>query len=160
MKDPRLATTPEAYHEQFELVRALTASLGKVHGTVNRIRRVKQRLGVLGADSASAPRDLAARAAAVAEQLSAVEAVLVDVHRESDRDVLRNPAGLNDTIADLISTVSTADAAPTKQAAAVSRETMARVDAEVGKVDRLVATEVAAVTQAALERTADAPRGG
>ncbi len=160
VKDPRLATTPEAYHEQFELVRALTASLGKVHGTVNRIRRVKQRLGVLGADSASAPRDLAARAAAVAEQLSAVEAVLVDVHRESDRDVLRNPAGLNDTIADLISTVSTADAAPTKQAAAVSRETMARVDAEVGKVDRLVATEVAAVTQAALERTADAPRGG
>jgi photosystem II stability/assembly factor-like uncharacterized protein len=160
VKDPRLSTTPEAYREQFELLRTLTASLGKVHATVNRIRRAKQQLRVLGAGSDAAPRDLATHAAAVAEQLSAVEAVLVDVHRESDRDVLRNPAGLNDTIVDLISTVSTADAAPTKQAAAVSKEITARVDAEVGKVERLIATEVAAVTRAALERTADAPRGG
>ena len=84
------------------------------------------------------------------EKLTAVEAVLVDVHRESDRDVLRNPAGLNDTLLALISTVSLSDTVPTKPAAAVSREIMARVDAEIGKLERLAATEVAEVNRLAL----------
>ncbi|HLW48560.1 MAG TPA: glycosyl hydrolase [bacterium] len=160
VKDPRLSTTPEAYREQFELVRELTASLGKVHATVNQIRRVKRRLAVLTAGSEPGTRDLAARAAAAAEQLSSVEAVLVDVHRESDRDVLRNPAGLNDTLVDLINTVSTADAAPTKQAAAVSQEIMGRAGVEIGKFERLIATEVAAVNRLALERVVEAASGG
>ena len=152
VKDPRLSTTPEAYRAQFDLVRQLTASLGKVNATVNQIRRLKQRFAVLAAGPDAGTPDLVARAAAVVEQLSAVEAVLVDVHRESDRDVLRNPAGLNDTLVDLINTVSVADTAPTKQAAAVSNEIMARVDAEIGTVERLIATEIAAVNRLALER--------
>jgi hypothetical protein len=160
VKDPRLSTTPEAYREQFELLRKLTASLGKVNATVNRIRRLKRRLSVLAAASDADTGDLAARATAAIKQLSTVEAVLVDVHRESDRDVLRNPAGLNDTLVDLINTVSLADAAPTKQAAAVSNEVIARADVEIGKVERLIATEVAAVNRLALERTVEAPRGG
>jgi hypothetical protein len=160
VKDPRLSTRPEAYGEQFELLRELTASLGKVHATVNHIRRLKHRLAVLAAGLDPGTCDLAARAAAASEQLSAAEAVLVDVHRESDRDVLRNPAGLNDTLVDLINTVSLADTAPTKQAAAVSNEVMARVDVEIGKVERLTATEVAAVNRLALERAAEAPSGG
>jgi hypothetical protein len=45
--DPRLATTPEDYRQQFELVRQLTTSLGKLNATVNRIRRLKRRLSVL-----------------------------------------------------------------------------------------------------------------
>jgi hypothetical protein len=172
VKDPRLTTTPEAYREQFGLWRELTASLGKVHATVNQIRRLKQRLAVLASLAALAPlapraarpetgtHDLAERAAAAAEQLSAVEAVLVDVHRESDRDVLRNPAGLNDTLLDLINTISVADTAPTRQAAAVAKEIMARADAEIGKVERLAATEVAAVNRLALEQALEAPSSG
>jgi hypothetical protein len=159
VKDPRLSTTPEAYREQFELLRELTASLGKVNATVNHVRQLKRRLLTLAGASDSDAGDLAARAAAAVEQLSTLEAVLVDVHRESDRDVLRNPAGLNDTLVDVINTVSVADAAPTKQAAAVSKEVMARVEVEIGKVERFIATETAAVNRLALERTAGAPRG-
>jgi hypothetical protein len=48
--------------------------------------------------------------------------------------------------------VSISDTAPTKQAAAVATEIMARVDAEVGKVDRLVGTEINAITRLALEQ--------
>jgi len=47
VKDPRLSTTLEDYRQQFELVRELTASLGKVNAAVNRIRRLKRRLSVL-----------------------------------------------------------------------------------------------------------------
>ena len=152
VKDPRLSTTPEAYRAQFDLWRKLTGSLGKANATVNQIRRLKRRLGVLTEGAANGARDLADKAAAVIQQLSAVEGVLVDVHRESDRDVLRNPAGLNDTLADLINTISVADTAPTAQAAAVSKEIMARVDAEVGKAERLIENEVVAVNRLALAR--------
>ena len=161
-RDPRLSTTLEAYRQQFELLQALTASLGKVHATVNNIRRIKNRLAALAGGSGSATDDLGALAAAATEKLSAVEAVLVDVHRESPRDVLRHAAGLNDTLIDLISTVSIADTAPTSQAAAVAHEIMQRVDIEIAKVGRLTQTEVAEITRLALERevaaAATAPR--
>jgi len=107
---------------------------------------------VLAGGSDGAAGDLTRRAAAAAEQLAAVEAVLVDVHRESPRDVLRNPAGLNDALVSLISTVSLSDTAPTTQAVAVAEQVMARVDAEIGKVERLVTTEIAAVNRVALEQ--------
>ena len=160
VKDPRLSTTPEDYRQQFELLRELTASLGKVNAAVNRIRRLKHRLSVLAGGSGDDKHGLAAKAKAVAEKLTAVEAVLVDLHRESDRDVLRNPAGLNDTLLALISTVSLSDTAPTKPAAAVSEEIMVRVDAEIGKLERLAATEVAAVNRLALGQEVDAASGG
>jgi photosystem II stability/assembly factor-like uncharacterized protein len=154
VKDPRLSTTPEAYREQFQLVRELTGALGRVNAAVNRIRRAKRRLAVLAGGSDAGARGVAEQAAAVAKQLSTIEAVLVDVHRESDRDVLRNPAGLNDTLVDLINTASVADAAPTKQLAAVSKGVLARVDVEIGNVERLLETEVAAITRRALEAAA------
>jgi hypothetical protein len=160
VKDPRLSTTPEGYRQQFELARELTASLGKVNATVNRIRRLKHRLSVMAGGSEDSEHDLAAEAKAVAGKLTAVEAVLVDVHRESDRDVLRNPAGLNDTLAGLIATVCLADTPPTKQAAALSGEIMARVNDEIGKFERLAATEVAAVNRLALRREVEAAGGG
>ena len=40
--------------------------------------------------------------------------------------MLRHPAGLNDTLVDLINTCTLADMAPTAQAEAVSREVMAK----------------------------------
>lgn len=160
VKDPRLATTPEAYHRQFELLRELTASLGRLHATVNQIRRLKLRLAVLAEGSHDDKGGLAAQAKGAAGKLALIEAVLVDVHRESERDVLRNPAGLNDILVDLINTVSIADTAPTAQAEAVSREIMARVEAEIGKVERLIATEIAAVTRQVLEREIRGAGGG
>jgi len=160
VKDPRLSTTPEDYRRQFELLRELTASLGKVNATVNRIRRLKHRLSVLAVGSEGGEHDLAAEAKAVGEKLTAVEAVLVDVHRESERDVLRNPARLSDTLLALISTVSLADNAPTQQAATVSGEIMAQVDAEIGEFERLATTEVAALNRLALGREVEAASGG
>jgi photosystem II stability/assembly factor-like uncharacterized protein len=161
VKDPRLSTTPEAYRQQFELLRELTESLGKVNATVNKIRRLKNRLAVLLAGGLEgAANDLGARAAAAAEQLTAVEAVLVDVHRESPRDVLRHPAGLNDTLVDLISTVSISDTAPTSQAAAVAKEIMGRAEAEIGKVERLAETEIAEINRLALAAAGAGPLSG
>ena len=81
-------------------------------------------------------------------KLSDIEKVMVDPQRKSVRDVLRNPAGLNDTLFDMIAMTTTADAAPTEQTRAVSREVMARVDSEVAKFEALVEGDIAELDKA------------
>jgi hypothetical protein len=96
--------------------------------------------------------DLAEKAKTAAAHLKAVEGVLVDVHRESARDVLRHPAGLDDTLGDLISYVAMSDTYPTAQADAVSREVMAKVESEAAKLEALIKGEIAAINAMAVER--------
>ena len=81
-------------------------------------------------------------------QLEAIEAILVDIKRETPRDVLRNPAGLNDTLVDLISVVAIADAAPTMSARQVSDEVMSRTDGALGRLDATIKGDVAALNAA------------
>jgi photosystem II stability/assembly factor-like uncharacterized protein len=147
VKDPRLSTTVDAYARQFALLRELTDKLGATNGAVDRIRRLKRQLAALTERLGEAHAGIAGRAKDVCERLSAVEGVLVDVHRMSPRDVLRNPAGLNDTLVDLLNTVGMSDTAPTTQAEAVSREIMDRVDAEIAKVDALVSGEIGEINR-------------
>lgn len=148
VKDPRVTTDDAGYAEQFALHKTLTDATGRLNGAVNRIRTLKRQLSDLQARLGGAHADLGDRAATIVDGLSAVEGVLVDVKRESPRDVLRHPAGLNDTLVDLIAMVSIADAPPTAQARAVSDEVVARVDAEIATADALVAGELAALNTA------------
>ncbi len=95
-----------------------------------------------------AQRALKTRALAIVQKLSSIERVLVDPQRKSARDVLRNPAGLNDTLFDMVSMTTIADAAPTTQTQAVSREILDKVENEIARFDALVTGEVAALNTA------------
>jgi len=152
VKDPRLATPLEAHVRQFDLLQELTRSLSSLNGSVNRIRRLKRQLGALADAAKEAHADLAEKATGAVASLQAIERVLVDVHRESPRDVLRNPAGLDDGLIDLINTVAISDTAPTAQADAVSREIMTKVAGEIASLDALLAGDVAAINRMASER--------
>ena len=96
----------------------------------------------------AASKALRSQVTSLERNLSAIEAVLVDVKRESPRDVLRHPAGLDDTLVDLISVVSIADEAPTHQARQVSDEILARVEAELGKLHACVTHDLGALNTA------------
>lgn len=74
---------------------------------------------------------------------SAIELALVDIYRETPRDVLRHPARLDDTLGDILWNVMFADAAPATQVVAVAEEVMAKVAEEVAAWDRIVARDVA-----------------
>ena len=56
--------------------------------------------------------------------------------------------GSRDTLSDLISVVAIADEPPTQQAREVSQEAMAKVDAELARLDALVNGEIAALDAA------------
>ncbi|HEY9569029.1 MAG TPA: glycosyl hydrolase, partial [Thalassobaculum sp.] len=148
VKDPRLSTTPEAYAEQFELLHELTGTLSALNVAVNRIRLAKRQLAEFRGRPGGDLGELRERAGGLIDRLTAIEAVLVDVKRESPRDVLRHPAGLNDTLVDLISTAAIADAAPPQQAREVSDEIAGRVRGLIAELDALLAGDVADLNKA------------
>ncbi len=155
LKDPRIKTTQQEFDEQAALLRALYAKLSSLNDAVNKIRRIKRqlselqtRLGNGGQAPGNGAKALAESCKALVASLEIVETVLVDVKRESPRDILRHPAGLNDTLVDLIGVVAIADEAPTAPARQVSEEIMDKVDAELAKLDALVAGEVAGLNVA------------
>ena len=134
LKDPRLKVTQRAFDQQSALLQRLYAKWSQLNEGVNRIRRLKRQLNALGARETSGPKGLAASTQRLRDELASIEAKLVDVKRESPRDVLRHEAGLNDTLVDLISVVAIADEAPTTQARQVSDEIMASVDVQLKRL--------------------------
>ena len=152
-KDPRLATTQTGYEKQFALLKELNDKTSALNGAVNRIRRLNRQLRALAEQHGNSHADLADKARAATAALSAIERVLVDVDRESPRDVLRHPAGLNDTLVDLTNMVAIADMAPTAQADAVSREIMAQVDAQIARLDAILSGDVTEINRTAAERS-------
>ena len=148
VKDPRLPTTQPEYAAQFALHKDLIASVSKLKQAVNRLRKMKRQLEEATGHLGKGERALKNRAAAIVKKLSAIESVMVDPHRKSVRDVLRNPAGLNDTLIDMVAMATTADRPPTTQTTAVSREVMAKVDSEVAKFEALVKGDVAQLNAA------------
>jgi hypothetical protein len=125
------------------LHKELIAYLSKLKKAVNGLRRMKRQLGELSGNGTKPPRALRTRAKALIDRLSAIEGILVDPKRMSPRDVLRHPAGLNDTLLDMIAMTTTADAAPTTQTKAVSKEIMDKIDEQLAKLDALVTRDVA-----------------
>jgi len=148
VKDPRLPTTPAEYAAQFALHRDLVASVSKLKAAVNRLRRTKRELAEIAERTEKSDKALKRAATAIVDKLSVIESVMVDPQRKSVRDVLRNPAGLNDTLMDMVAMATTADRPPTSQTIAVSREVMAKVDSEVAKFEQLVADDIAKLNTA------------
>jgi hypothetical protein len=144
VRDPRLGTTPAAYAAQFALHKELVSCLSKLNQTINRLRRLRRQLDDVAARTGKDRADVRSKSTAITRRLSAIERVLVDPERKSARDVLRNPAGLADTLLDMIAMTTTADAAPTSQTQAVSREIMDKVEAEIAKLEALAKADVAA----------------
>jgi photosystem II stability/assembly factor-like uncharacterized protein len=148
VKDPRLPTTAAEYAAQFTLHKELIASVSKLKQAVNRLRKMKRQLEEATGHLGRGERALKNRAEGIVRKLSAIESVMVDPHRKSVRDVLRNPAGLNDTLIDMVAMATTADRPPTTQTREVSREVMAKVDSEVAKFEALVKGDIAQLNAA------------
>lgn len=150
-KDPRLNTTQDAFESQFALAERLTESQSSLRRTVNGLRHTRRQLTALGRRTPATQAPIAERCADIAAALSAIEAELVDIHRETPRDVLRNPARHDDTLGELLWTVSMADTPPATQFVAVAEDLMDKVAAQVSAYRRIVDTDIAALNRDAAE---------
>ena len=147
LKDPRVDTTQADLDEQFELLQQLTAKRSELRTHVDRIRQMKRQLDDLVEKLPKGVRTAVSSATSIRKKLEIIENVLVDARRESPRDVLRHPAGLDDTLGDLMWSVTMADTAPPIQTREVSVEVVRKIDAEIRKLNKLVDGPIATLNE-------------
>ena len=131
-------TTQADFDEQFELLQQLTAKRTELRTHVDRIRQMKRQLDDLVDKLPKGVRTVVPNANSIRKKLEIIENALVDAERESPRDVLRRPAGLDDTLGDLMWCVTMSDTAPPIQTRKVSLEVVRKIDGEIRKLNKLV----------------------
>ena len=123
---------------QNSLYKEITTKLSDLNIAVNRIRLMKSQLKNID----KIIPDEAETAGLLVDELERLEGQLVDIKRETPRDVLRHPAGLDDTLQDLLWVVKIADANPPAQSHEVAQDVFSKVDKILGGLDELVDSKI------------------
>ncbi|MBI1735779.1 MAG: glycosyl hydrolase [Candidatus Rokubacteria bacterium] len=138
-KDPRVKATDDELREQFAFVRQAHRKLSRTHEAVLALRDVRaQALASAGRADAPAVKD-AARA--LAATLTAIEEELVQVRSEDPRMF---PSKLNVRLATLLPLVEYADAPPTAPQRELYETLATAIDAQLARLDRVIAEDVRA----------------
>jgi len=153
-KDPRVPASQADLDAQFALWIRIRDTLSETHAGINRLRRIRhqvsewsERVRESAAPGGQAPerlRAIAGAAEALLVRLAEIETELVQTGARNSMDALRFPARLNLRLASLVSVLSSADAAPPRQAVEVYEHLAAQVRRELGRLQALVETDVSA----------------
>jgi photosystem II stability/assembly factor-like uncharacterized protein len=183
-KDPRVSATQAELDAQFALWRQIRDTLSETHAGINRLRRIRRQVSewsqrlresppadgsppragagsggppAAGAGNPGAPRPEGITEAAdrLLAKLAEIETELVQTSAKNSMDALRWPARLNLRLVSLMSVLSSADAAPPRQAREVYEHLAGLARRELARLDALVETDVAAFN--ALVREANLP---
>jgi hypothetical protein len=141
--DPRLTGVTEAdLREQFDLAMRIRDRVSAANDAVLRIRRLRSQIANRVA-RASTP-DVARQGDSTARALRTVEDALYQVRNRSGQDPLNYPIRINNRMAALGRSVQSGDARPTAAAYVVFRELSSELDAELRRLDDVLARDVAA----------------
>jgi photosystem II stability/assembly factor-like uncharacterized protein len=158
-KDPRVATSPEDYQRQFDLLVRIRDRVSAANDAVKRIRDVKEALDGAATRARGLPGDAGRRIAQQADsikgRLSAIEAEIYQVKNRSSQDPLNYPIRLNNKIAALAGVVASADAAPTDQSLQVFEQLSAALQVQLDRLKALIDTDIPAFNK--LVKDSDVP---
>jgi photosystem II stability/assembly factor-like uncharacterized protein len=144
-KDPHIAATQQDLQAQFELLLAIRDKISEAHSTINAIRDIRRQ--VEGWERNTKGHDVQETVTTIGKQikqkLASIEEELFQVKAKDQLDVLDFPIKLSAKLIALAGVVSSADAAPTRQAQMVFEELSARVDELRQQLHKLIATDVA-----------------
>ena len=145
-KDPRIAATQEDLQAQFELLLAIRNKVSDAHAVINAVRDIRRQVEEWErrAKGRDAYESVTATGKQIKQKLSAIEEELFQARAKNQLDTMDFPIRLSAKLTELAGVVSSADAAPTRQAQRVFEELSARVDAQVQQLRELIATDVAA----------------
>ncbi len=141
LKDPRLSTTLAEFRRQFDLLTQIRDKITGIHDAIRVIRSVTEQVQDLTARLASRDTDgrIKENAEAIDEQLSGLEGRLLG------GDPLSTPQPtLAGDFGWLSTMVSSADAQPTDQSFVLFGDISDQLTEELGELDRVLATDVAA----------------
>src|SRR5262249_19349453 len=171
-KDPRVPATQADLDAQFALWRQIRDTLSETHAGINRLRRIRRQVTewsqrvreparpdghptTATASSAGSepprpeapgtaqPRAVTEAAERLLARLAEIETELIQTSARNSMDSLRWPARLNLRLASLVTVLSSADAAPPRQAREVYEHLARLARHELGRLDALVETDVA-----------------
>ena len=160
--DPRVAASQEHLDAQFELWCKIRDKISETHQSIDRLRRIRGQVQAWTdrvAELQNFDSDAISEAAAALHQkLETIETELIQTEADSLADRLRLPTRLSDKLANLISVVSIADAAPPQQAYDVFEHLSSQVDEQLDQFQSLIQTDVVAFND--LIRGAELPAVG
>ena len=145
LKDPRSGATQEALDAQFELLTKIRDRLSEVHGAAEKIRRIRGQMEAWEERASGRPEGEAVSAAAksLKEGLSRIESELVAT-KPPPGSLRGESARLNGRLVTLAGVVASADWTPPNQAREIFAELSEQVDGRLGKLQRVVDTDIAA----------------
>jgi hypothetical protein len=143
---------------QFQLARTVSGKVNAANEAVLRIRSVKDQIAArLGRTT---DRKIAAAGKALVDKLAGVEGEIYQYRNRSSQDPLNFPIRLNNKLAALQTLVEYGDYKPTDQSYAVFKELSARLDEQLAALDRLAATELAALNSMLAKKRVEAVKDG
>lgn len=149
MKDPRSSSSVEDLKAQFDFLISVRDKLSETHQAIQNIRSVRDRIAaVKAALNSEEHQALIAQADSLSEQLTNIEKALYQTKNESRQDPLNFPIRLNNKLGHLASLTAMGDYPPTEQAILFYQEVRARIDEELGKLDRLMKNDVVMLNEA------------
>jgi hypothetical protein len=171
VKDPRSTSTDADLEAQQRFLVGIRDKLDATHGALRRIRAVRAQLTDLrrrlraasaaepgapaaetakASDAAADPHEQVRRAAKELDRkLAAVEEALYQTKIRSSEDALNYPIRLDDKLNGLAGSAAFGDYRPTAQAIAVRDQLVAAIDAQLARLDDLLAHDVPSFNQLA-----------
>lgn len=145
-KDPRIETTPQDFAKQLDLLIKIRDKVTETHEAITQIRDVRKQIEEVASRMKDQPNGKAIDDAAKSlnAKMTGVEEALYQTKNQSNQDPLNYPIRLNNKLAALNGVVSSADAAPTDQSFAVYEDLVAKINAELQKLDQIVKTDLPA----------------
>ena len=161
VNDPRSPASPDELREQLECLLQVRDKLSALYAGVKRIRETSEELGRWGARlAAGGHREAAEAGRALREALAEVESLLILPGDQADSVGLHHRVRLNAALASVIGVLDAADIRPTAAARALAEEYMAKIDAQLGRLDDLLTHDLADFNRMVSETGLPAVRGG
>lgn len=145
-KDPRLSTTEADFAKQLDLQLKIRDKLSETHNAIISIREARRQLEELSKRVQGQPnfKAISEAAKALDGKMTSVEEALYQTKNQSSQDPLNYPIRLNNKLAALGGVVSGADSAPTEQSYAVYEDLVAKINAQLQKLDAVMKTDLPA----------------
>ena len=144
LKDPRSSSTQADLKAQFDFLVDIRDKLTETHKAIKRIRDVRQQIKTITGrlTDQQGAEDIKKVGKTFIGKVTKIEEALYQTKNQSRQDPLNFPIRLNNKLAALASTVSIGDYRPTDQALAVKQELTAQIDAELEKLNKIMAADL------------------
>jgi photosystem II stability/assembly factor-like uncharacterized protein len=153
-KDPRVEATQEDLAKQFDLLIKIRDKVTETHEAILQIRDARKQIDdvVTRSKDAKGGKEIADAAKALNAKMKEIEETLYQTKNQSGQDPLNYPIRLNNKLAALTGVAASADAVPTAQTYAVYEELVAKINAQLQKLEAIMKADLPAFNKLVREQ--------